>query len=206
MEPAPYDSMIVEEDILSRAERRRQQALVVLDKLGLMERWSHFGEPKIVGAVRYGLVVAPDIDLAIYSEHPQISHGFAVMSSLAEIPGVWKVRFSNELDRPDEGLYWQVRYIAGDATVWKVDNWLLSINHPQAQWDDRFALALEKALIPESRRAILKIKEDTSGQEWAHGIDIYQAVMEGGVRSLTAFQEWLAAKPSEKLNYWLPSG
>lgn len=192
------------QDILERAERRRRQALEVLDTLGLMERWAQSGLPRLVGAVRYGLAMAPDIDLAIYTEIPQVSQGFAVMSAVAEIPGVWKVRFSNELDRPDQGLYWQVRYIAGDGTIWKVDNWLLGVCHPQFVWDDRFSEALERALTPETRGAILRIKEEASGQEWAHGIDIYQAVIEGGIRSLEGFKAWQDARPPGKLNYWLP--
>jgi hypothetical protein len=207
MKSLSLSSLIGEaEDILERAARRRQQALVVLGKLGLMERWSSFGQPRIVGAVRYGLVVALDIDIAIYAEYPQISHGFQVVSAVVELPGVWKVRYSNELTRPDEGLYWQIRYQAEDGNVWKVDNWLLSKNHPQADRDDQFASTMERALTPEKRRAILTIKEALSGQDGVRGIDIYQAVLDGGVHTPQGFQDWLLENHPSALNYWMPSG
>ncbi|RPI30061.1 MAG: hypothetical protein EHM70_14820 [Chloroflexota bacterium] len=195
-----------EDDILARAEKRCRQARQALDSLGLMERWSPYGKPVLVGAVRYGLAVAPDIDLEIYSENPQISHGFEVMAAVAQLPGVWKIRYSNELDRADQGLYWQIRFRMDDGEVWKVDNWLLAENHPQAHWNERLALALDRALTPETRRAILTIKEALSGQEGVHGIDIYQAVLERGVRSPESFLDWLRTKPTEPFNYWMPPG
>ncbi len=193
------------EDILVRAEQRRQQTLDVLRILGLMEKWSHFGEPKIVGAVRYGLVVAPDIDLAIYTEFPQIQHGFEVMSVIAKIPGVWKIRYSNELDRPDQGLYWQIRYRVQNGEIWKIDNWLLSRDHLQRNWDERFACALEHRLTQETRRAILQIKEALLGREDVRGIDIYRAVLEGNVLSPNSFLDWLKIHPPDLLEYWLPA-
>ncbi len=71
------------------------------------------------------------------------------------------------MERPDQGLYWQARYLADDGIAWKVDNWLLSVGDPHSEWENRFIQAFERAVTLETRCAILKIKVETIGQEWA---------------------------------------
>lgn len=192
------------DSIFLQAEQRRKQALEMLQRLDLLERWSRYGSPVVVGALRHGLMVTPDIDLEIYCDHPQIAHGFRLMSDVAHLPGVWKVRFSNELDAPDRGLYWGIRCRDADGEVWKVDNWLLSHVHPHAHWAERFAEALKRALTDETRRAILEIKAAACGDKDVRGIDVYRAVLEGGVRSPSEFQCWVEAHRPSGMVLWLP--
>ncbi len=190
--------------IFERAAERRQRALEIIGQLNLLERWRRYGSPEVVGAVRYGLVVAADIDVEIYADEPRLEDGFAVMVELARLPGMWKVRFSNEMDSPDQGLYFGLRYRHPDGEVWKVDNWLLGHDHPHAHWAERFALALERVLTDETRRAILEIKETTLGQPSLRGIDIYKAVLRDGVRDAAAFLDWTARHPPARLDLWMP--
>jgi hypothetical protein len=193
------------DDILLRAEKRRERALDIIEELNLLQRWSRYGSPVIVGAIRYGLVVAPDIDVEIYCDEPRIEHGFDVMSEVARVPGVWKVRFANELEGPDQGLYWQVRYRNPEGDVWKVDSWLLRHDHPHAHWAEKFADAMQKALTDETRRAILEIKEALLGEAGIRGIDIYRAVLEGGVRDVSGFRHWIEEHKPCGIMLWLPS-
>lgn len=193
------------DDLLLRAEHRRERALRIIQELGLLRRWSRRGSPVIVGAIRHGLVVALDIDMEVYSEHPRIEHGFEVMSEVARLPGVWKIRFTNQLDDDDDpGLYWQIRYRDQEGEVWNVDSWLLGHDHPYAHGAERFADAMAKALTDETRRAILEIKESLQGEEVVRGIDIYRAVLEGGVRSPSEFRCWVAEHRSSGLVLWMP--
>ena len=193
------------DDVLLRAEKRQERALSVIGRLGLLERWSCYGSPVLVGAIRYGLMVALDIDMEIYSDNPKIEDGFELMSEVARLPGVWKVRFSNELEGPDQGLYWQIRYRDEEGEVWKVDNWLVSHDHPHAHWGEKFEDAMQRALTNETRRAILEIKECLLGEAGVRGIDIYRAVLEGGVRRLDEFKDWLAEHEASGIILWLPS-
>ena len=188
--------------LLQRAEQRRAAASEVVASLQLMERWAEVGAPVLVGAVAYGVVVAPDVDLEIYCEQPRIEAGFGVVSQVAALPGVWKVRFSNELDGPDQGLYWQVRYrTAGE--VWKVDMWLLANDHPGPKAIDAVE-PMRRALTAETRAAILEIKEGLAGRYDVRSVDVYRAVLDNGVRSLGAFTEWHARNASTGLLNWLP--
>jgi hypothetical protein len=193
------------DDVFLRAERRRMQALDVLERLSLLARWSRYGSPVIVGALRHRLVVAPDIDLEIYSDDPRIEHGFHLMSEVAQAPGVWKVRFSNELSGPDQGLYWGIRYRGQDGEIWKTDNWLLSHHHPHAHWAEKLAIAMGRALTEETRRVILEIKEAMIEVESVRSIDVYRAVLEGHVRCPCEFRQWLEEHKPTGIVLWLPS-
>ena len=94
--------------------QRQQAAKGMLADLDLIRRWSQFARPVIVGAMSYGLMVAPDIDMEIFhGGEPPTEASFAVMAACAGHPAVRKVRFSNHLDGADEGIYWQLRIATG---------------------------------------------------------------------------------------------
>src|SRR5205823_490190 len=101
--------------------------------------------------------------IEIYCGVPTVDPGFAIVSELARRPAVRKVRFSNELDGPDRGLYWQLRYDADRDGVWKVDMWLLGHDHPAPRSVD-LVEPMQRALTDETRRAILDIKEMLLGE------------------------------------------
>jgi hypothetical protein len=193
--------------VLRRAEERRARAQRVIEALDLLRRWSRYGRPELVGSVALGLVVEPDIDMEISCGQPRVEDGFAVVSALAREPGVWKVRFSNELEGPDCGLYWQVRYrgpAAQPGEVWKIDMWLLGEGHPGPRGTDLLG-PMRRALTPETRAAILRIKEAFLGRGEIHGIDVYRAVFDGAVRTPEAFERWIAAHRPLGLTSWRPS-
>ena len=192
-------------DALLRAEKRRARALNVLKELDLLQRWSRYGSPVVVGAIKHGLMVALDIDMEIYSGDPRIEHGFEVVSEIARLPGVWQVRFSNELESPDQGLYWRIRYRDDQGDVWKIDSWLLCHDHPHAHLAERFADAMHETLTNETRRAILEVKEALEGETGLRGIDVYRAVLEGGVRSPAEFWRWIEENQPSGIVLWLPA-
>jgi hypothetical protein len=192
------------DELLHRQEQRQRAVHEILTHLDLMERWAKVGEPRLVGAAAYGLVVAPDIDIEIYCDAPTVDLGFAVVSDLAGQPGVWKVRFSNELDGPNQGLYWQLRYRAEDAEVWKVDMWLLGHDHPGPRSVD-LVESMKRALTDETRAAILGVKETLLGEPSVHSIEIYEAILDGGVRSAAEFRTWRSEGESSGLTFWRPT-
>ena len=196
--------MIESDELLHRQAQRKQVADQILSHLGLMERWARVGEPSLVGAAAYGLLVAPDIDLEIYCDNPSVDPGFAIVSELARQPAVWKVRFSNELDARDRGLYWQLRYRAHDAEIWKIDMWLLGHDHPGPRSAD-LVDPMKRALTDEKRHAILGIKEAVLGEPDVHSIEIYEAVLDGGVRAAAEFRAWRSEREPNGLTFWQPT-
>ena len=191
------------DSVLEREAERQRKAGEILSALRLMDRWTGVGRPRLVGAAAYGLMVAPDIDIEIYCPEPRVQVGFSVLGDMAVEPGVWKVRFSNELDGSDQGLYWQIRYRAGDGEVWKIDMWLLGDDHGGPRSAD-LVEAMRRALTEETRRAILTIKEAVLGRQDVHSIDVYRAVLDDGVRSVGDFLSWHARDASVGLTFWRP--
>jgi hypothetical protein len=189
---------------------RQAQAERIIRALDLLGRWSAYGQPIVVGAVAHGLVGKPDIDLEVYCERPRIEDGFAVIADLALVPGVWTVRFSNELGGPDQGLYWQLRYrdpasvVSATGEVWKIDMWQLGHDHPVPLARDLIE-PMRRALTAETRAAILTIKRDTLVERDVHGIDVYRAVLDDGVRTTADVRGWLTTHRASGLTRWRPS-
>lgn len=194
------------EDILRWGDARGREAERVMERLDLSRRWSEYGQPIIVGALAYGLVGRPDIDLEIYCQQPRIEHGFAVVADLALVPGVRKVRYSNELEGPDRGLYWQLRYRDDESPMrelWKIDMWLLGHDHPGPLARDLIE-PMQRALSNETRAAILTIKRATLADARLRSIDVYRAVLDGGARTVPEVTAWLAEHDTSGLTRWRP--
>jgi len=192
-------------DVFSRAAHRLWAARDVLARLPVMERWAEFGTPILVGAVAYGLVVAPDIDIEVYCDEPRIEDGFTILRDCALNPRVKKARFANELEGPDQGLYWQLRYLYADGQLWKIDMWSLRRDHPGPVARDLIE-PMRQALTDERRQAILEIKEQVVARGLGYpSIQVYRAVIEAGARSIDEFEEWYRRDPVEGLTDWKPS-
>lgn len=170
-----------------------------------MERWRPFGRPVLVGAAAYGLLAAPDIDLEVYCAEPRIEDGFAVLRACSLDPRVREARFANELNGPDQGLYWQIRYRHESGQVWKIDMWAVRHDHPGPT-----SLALvepmKRVLTAETRQAILEIKEAILlDPGWkCPSIHVYRAVLDDGIRSLEGFRVWLDRHETDGLANWKP--
>jgi hypothetical protein len=189
-----------------RASTRLRTAKEILSHLRLLERWSVFGTPQVVGAVAYDLVVAPDIDLECFCQTPLIDHGFEILRRCAAYPQIRSARFINALDTADCGLYWQLRYQHASGEEWKVDMWALPHNHP-GPCASALVEPMLKVLTSETRLAILKLKTHVAQNEptLCRSVDIYRAVIEGGIRTLSELVTWLGVHQPGGLIKWSPS-
>ena len=192
-------------DVLTEAQHRREVAGAILRQLRLVERWSAFGRPVLVGAASYDLMVAPDIDLEIFCPgQPRIEDGFSVLTACATEQGTTKARFSNLLESPDEGLYWQLRHRHG-GEEWKIDMWTLREDHP-GPLSSSMVEPMNAALTTASRRTILTLKHALAEvpEERCGSIHIYRAVIDDGVETLDEFRAWRADHDTESLTAWTP--
>jgi hypothetical protein len=191
--------------VLSRAAERRQTALQILADLALLERWAPYGRAVLVGAVAYDLVVSPDIDLEIYCPELRIEQGFAVLEACALHPRVMRARFANHLADRDRALYWQVHYQREAGCVWTVDMWSAAADYdlPRAE---HLVEPLRAALCPETRAAILRLKEHRARDPdlACPSIDLYRAVLDDGVRTVEQLRRWLGENRTGALTDWKP--
>jgi len=205
--PAGQFGILIEtmDTTLTRALNRLHVAQDILAQLQLMERWSVFGNPVLVGAVAYGLVVTPDIDVEIFCDEPRIEDGFEVLRACALHPRVRKVRFANKLDGPDMGLYWQLRYQHEDEQEWKIDMWSMRHDHP-GPTSAALVEPMKQALTAETRQVILELKEQTLLDPMLQcgSIHIYRAVLNNGIRNVEQFKIWLENNQTDGLTTWKP--
>jgi hypothetical protein len=193
--------------VLARAQERRRRALRIIEELDLINRWSRFGEPVVVGSVSTGLVVAPDIDLEVYADSPQIAQGFQVMAEVAESRNVVGVTFKNGPETRGSWLYWEIRCLDEDGVVWTIENFFCGPGDPYAHWAERLSEALEKVLTREHRVAILTVKEalcERGTMKNTKSFDIYRAVVEGEIRSVDEFSEWVKTNKAPGIVHWAP--
>lgn len=193
--------------MVDRADLLQKRAYQIVAETRILELWKKVGKTYLVGSMRFGLMTVPNIDMEIYVEKPDVREGFAVMSEIALLSGVVRIQYHNFLSTADPGLYWRVDYEDGEGVLWDFDNWLVPFDHPQAGMADAFATAMTRTLTQDLRRMILGIKSAIAGwgpEKKPRGIDIYKAVLEGGVRSEEEFVRWQIQNPPEPMETWRP--
>ena len=196
------------EELLRQSQARQDQAREILAELGLMAHWIRFGRPVVVGAVAHGLVWVRDIDMEVYCPQLNIEHGFEVMAACAAAsPRVTSVYFENHLAGDDKALYWQIKYEHADGGQWKIDMWSAPRDYALPR-GEHLLEPMQRALTPRTREIILGLKRElTSKEEPAcFSIDLYRAVLQGGVQTMDDLRAWLETNPSGQLTDWRPEG
>lgn len=190
---------------LERAVELKQQATEVISDLQLRHRWELVGKTVFVGSASFGLMSTPNLDLEIYVEEPDLRAGFDTVRDIAATTGVKQIQFYNFMNTADPGLYWRIDYQDKKGIVWDIDNWLVSFSHPHAGMAERFAQAMNRVLTDETRQIILEIKSRRSPQNTFRGIDVYKAVLSGGVRNSEQFIQWIKKHPPVEMETWQPT-
>lgn len=192
-------------NVLERSKQRRQKAEAILRELDLFNKWRQFGRPVLVGALSFDLAVAPDIDMEIYCPDLKIEHGFHVFSECALNPRVISTQFVNHLNTPDKALYWQMHYRDDEGVDWKFDMWTAPEDYELPR-GEHFVRPMVNALTPETRESILTLKEARAAGELPvfFSIDVYRAVIEGGVRTIDDWREWQKTHETGVLTDWKP--
>lgn len=197
--------MHLADDLLRQQAELQAEARSVEADLQLEERLTPVGAVNRVGSAALGLMVRRDIDLTVVSTRLAIEAVTAVGARLAAHPRVYTVTFRNDTqywktnpNYPD-GLYLGIGYRSRASCDWTLDIWF--VDEPERQPDLAHMRWMPARLTPETRTTILLIKS-----AWAFrpeygkrvkSVDIYSAVLEGNVRTLEAFDEWLCRRRSE---------
>jgi len=185
-------------DLPARQDALQAEAAAVLDDLGLFAHLREAGEVVPIGSYALGLMVWRDIDLYVYCASLSADRAFAALRPLASHPRVVRLNFDNwrgpngKADFPD-GYYWGVRYRAEAGREWKLDLWFLPDDLPREEAD--IAALMHRQLTPETRLAILSLKEIwhrlPSYGRGVSSVDVYDAVLQHGVRTRSAFARYL---------------
>src|SRR4029453_15184292 len=176
----------------------------VVDALGLMAILGSVGRPVRTGSSALGLMVARDIDITTLCPDLDAEALFRSIAPLASHPRVRQLGFRNDTGHwntdpayPD-GLYWSVGYVADRGAAWNLALWFTPDGTPQ--YDLEHLEALPPRLTPETRLAILRIKTAVADRTWATPVrsyEIYEAVLDHGIRTAEAFAHLRETRPSQ---------
>jgi hypothetical protein len=193
--------------LLRRQDTLQAEATRVLADLALFDLLGPFGEVTQVGSSAVGLMVRSDIDLCVDCDPARWNPDavFAAARPLASHPRVQKLSFWNESGpfKPPglaDGLYWGVRYLSDAAGEWNLDVWFWPRDATGGPPPDvAHAADLRRRLDPETRAAILLIKDahhrdDAFVGHEVRSIDVYEAVLDRGVRTVAEFGSDLTAR------------
>ena len=198
--------------LFERSEKAAEAARRLLERCGVVAIWEELGATvNLVGSLRMGLTTPNrrDVDLHIYSDKVDVAESFRAVGALASRPGVRRVEFGNFLATEERCVQWRVWLVDPSEPEETALEWALDLIHIErnSKYDGYFEDVAERiaaALTPETKRAILTIKEAAPDDEKIAGIEIYRAVLEGGVRDWAAFLDWRRTRPLDGVLEWRP--
>ncbi|MFB7916013.1 hypothetical protein [Streptomyces sp. NPDC056061] len=199
--------MVATEELVQQQDALRSAADAVGADLRLDELLSGVDRPVRVGSYALGLMVRRDLDVTVVCPRlgPRTLDVVAgIGAQLARHRRVRQVRFRDDTGEwntdpgyPD-GLYLGVDCRSVQGQDWNLDIWF--VDDPDRQPDLAHLKALPPRLTPETRAAILGIKQAWAGRaEYGRSVksfDIYRSVLDDHVRTLEQFDEWRARTES----------
>jgi len=201
--------MVNDAGILETAQRRREQALGILDRTRLLYRWETVGSVELVGSVALDVMVKPDIDFAVFVDDLSPRQGFEVLLPLTDDPTVREIAYVDARSQPINGLYWKM-LIIDDSEPWTIDTWMLTRDRDQDGEDEvRRAARLQAQAIssrPQERATIIRIKHEARERgQLAHGRWVYEAVIDHGVTSYEEYLAWMGGRDASRRSTWIPN-
>lgn len=203
-DPAPAAAL------LRRQAALQAEAVAVTRELALAERLGGLGPVEQIGSSRTGLMVWRDLDVAVRCADPTTEAVLDAMRPVLAHPGVRGATYLPQLGSrspsggpADQRWYFVLRHQRpGAEELWKVDVSLWRLGDaPRDLYFDPVTLA--RRLTDETRGAILAIKDvwhrRPSYPDVVGGVEVYDAVLNHGVRAPAEFAAYLRARglPSE---------
>lgn len=194
--------MITDDELFSRQDALQAEGALVLGELDAA--WAGFGMGALLPTGSYvsGLMSWRDLDVMVHAGDSFTPLDVvALLGKIVTIPGVVEFTYSDErgprAPTPavrDERYHVPIKLVRGDAT-WQIDLtlWLHDVHANVTAWHEE----LRERITPEQRLTVLRIKDvwhrlpsypyEVGGQQ------IYEAVLDDGVRTPDEFAKWLAA-------------
>jgi len=192
---ATYSTRLLERQDALQAEANR-----LVEQLDLPTMLGRAGRLERLGSSVSGLMVWRDLDLGASCGRLSPERAWETMLPLAAYPRTTRLNYRNEIGRlaPPElrgygRYYFVVHHDTAAGDEWKIDVSLWSPESPPGPL--AHAEELRRRLPPETRLAILWIKDVwhqvPSYPDQVSGMDVYDAVLEHGVRTPEQFGGYL---------------
>lgn len=193
-------------DIFELAEHHQRTAWEVLEETGIILAWESIGATvNLVGSLKTGLLMKRrNIDIHIYSQTLDISESFSVIQNMAHKSIFKEILYKNLINTKEERIEWHVKYEDKEHNIWDLDMIHIKKGSKYDGASERVTDSIIKQLTPDIRQTILQVKYDLPSDVSIPGIEIYQAVFDGEVKSYAQLEEWRKNNPLRSSMDWLP--
>ncbi len=193
-------------NILELSDQRQKEAWSIIEDTAVIKHWESVGATiNLVGSLKTGLMMNNrDIDFHIYTSPFKLADSFLAISKLAENKRIKTVSYTNLLEAEDQCIEWHAFYEDRQGDSWQIDMIHILNDSPYAGYFENVAERISSVLTKEMREAIHKIKNDIPVDKKVMSIEVYQAVIEGGVRDMGSFWDWKDQNPNNGIVTWVP--
>ncbi len=193
-------------NIFEVSHQNQQAAWKLLEETGIIQLWEDIGATvNLVGSLKSGLMMkSRDIDMHIYTDKVTVADSFSVIAKLAEKPSVKEIQYVNLIDTEEECIEWHISMEDKEKNQWKFDMIHIRRGSKYDGFVEKVTDAIIAQLTPETKEAILCIKFDMPDDAKIPGIEIYRAVLSGGVRSYDELLVWREKNPLINSMEWIP--
>jgi hypothetical protein len=177
------------ERCVQEAKELRREADLLLARTGLLEKLSRHGKVEVTGSYAFDVMTRRDLDVCVAMESLHVHPVFEVGRTLAELPGVGRLFYRNELVLKTAGnpvgVFWG----------FTLDDWPIEVLLAEPDEVRRVVDPLRELLAyvtEEQWRAIVRIKSALTGdpayRRDFRSTDIYEAVVRDGVTDVAGFR------------------
>jgi len=190
-------------ELLIHQAKLQTEADALIDALGLDNLLSDIGSPTRVGSSALGLMVRRDIDITVVCKKldeethravAELGGKLAMHASIGSVQfrndtGIW----NSDVEKYPDGLYLGVTCRDETGRDWTFDIWF--VDEPERQPDLKHVRTIPPKLTTSARQSILAIKTALANASCSgkrpSSFQVYEAVLEFGVTSLSEFEDWL---------------
>jgi predicted nucleotidyltransferase len=193
-------------NVIEQSEQIQKQAWKVIEETGVIKHWTSIGATiNLVGSLKTGLLIKNrDIDFHIYTNPFSLCDSFLAVSKLAENNRITEISYRNLIEKEDKCIEWHASYVDLHGATWKIDMIHILNESEFAGYFENVADRISAVLTHETREAILRIKSAIPDDKKVMSIQVYQAVIEDGVRDIAGFWLWKKQNLNEGIVTWIP--
>lgn len=179
------------------ADRLRREAHDIMDRLGLPQALSTFGDARVVGSVAAGLLVKLDIDIHVLVSDSDLYRAMdPIYRMFLDRAEVTHVRINDY--RSDAGLKLGIDAYPGSSGEWSID---IMVTDRIKRTGFALAERIVREMTAEQRLTILAIKGEYYSQGLLEGgisTRIYEAVLDHGVTTTDGFRRYIGGAAGQR--------
>lgn len=169
---------------------RKEKAERILQNSGLLERLAEYGTPHVIGSLRMDMMAWNGIDIDIENDGMSLEKLYRLTGFVVDTFRPFWYEAKEEKTAEGKTVWFQGFEAMIDGERWNFDLWFF--DRGTIEKAEAFCDGIAARATPAQRESIMEIKRGLIAQglysfEKFHSMDVYKAVLEQGIHSLSGF-------------------